>query len=330
MLLRTERVIQLQRPTIRQSADLCTECKGLELRRDKFIIQDHSFDRNQQAYLAYHPSTARSISNFPLGSGSGKIKLGSYSAIRKRSTKCPFCHLIVCSLKEYQDVNKIYQGLDDMICEISWQVDGREILKDPGIQHPTRPRTRRIRIHWGRSDLPDSYLVLKAPESHYRNSQSQNPWDFESLFLGRSIQTAGHNTALVKSWLNLCDEHHGEHCKVDRGPKFNEMIAKSYFGVIDVHEMRLTSLPVGEKYIALSYVWGDGHRYKTDLSNVENHKQHGGLEKVSLQFPRVISDSIKLVRSLGERYLWIDSLCIVQDSSSSWSLNASDMDLVYG
>ena len=94
--------------------------------------------------------------------------------------------------------------------------------------------------------------------------------------------------------------------------------------------MRLTSLPKGEKYIALSYVWGDGDRYKTELSNVENHKQHGGLEKVSLQFPRVISDSIKLVRSLGERYLWIDSLCIVQDSTSSWSLNASDMDLVYG
>jgi len=119
-------------------------------------------------------------------------------------------------------------------------------------------------------------------------------------------------------------------CEIHPGPQFEEMIAKSYFGVIDVYEMRLTSLPLGEKYVALSYVWGEGDRYKTMLSNVENHKQHGGLEKVALKFPRVISDSIRLVRSLGERYLWVDSLCIVQDSPSSWNLNSSAMDLVYG
>lgn len=108
------------------------------------------------------------------------------------------------------------------------------------------------------------------------------------------------------------------------------MLSKSFFGVTDVYEMRLRSLPPNARYVALSYIWGEGDRYRTTLSNVEDHKQHGGLEKVVLLFPRVIVDSLKLVRSLGERFLWVDSLCIVQDSPSSWSLNSTVMDVVYG
>lgn len=37
-----------------------------------------------------------------------------------------------------------------------------------------------------------------------------------------------------------------------------------------------------------------------------------------------------LVKRIGLRYLWVDSLCIVQDSLSSWELNAKAMHLVYG
>lgn len=37
-----------------------------------------------------------------------------------------------------------------------------------------------------------------------------------------------------------------------------------------------------------------------------------------------------LVRAIGQRYLWVDSLCIVQDSTSSWELNAKAMHLIYG
>lgn len=68
----------------------------------------------------------------------------------------------------------------------------------------------------------------------------------------------------------------------------------------------------------------------TTRSNVMRHIQHGGLENVWDRLPRTIQDAILLVSRLGERYLWIDSLCIVQDSTSSWELNAKSMHLVYG
>lgn len=46
--------------------------------------------------------------------------------------------------------------------------------------------------------------------------------------------------------------------------------------------------------------------------------------------PRTIRDTINLVRDLGEKYVWIDSICIIQDSDRSWALNSRIMDQVYG
>lgn len=39
---------------------------------------------------------------------------------------------------------------------------------------------------------------------------------------------------------------------------------------------------------------------------------------------------MELVRRLGLRYLWVDSLCIVQNSKRSWNLNARMMNVIYG
>ena len=149
---------------------------------------------------------------------------------------------------------------------------------------------------------------------------------------------------------------------------FGEIISQSYFGVIDVLDMQLKSLPfeintawtdmvvpdqynsyeefrpglqlrrskpynrriTHEPYIALSYVWGKGEPYTTKLSNIMLHRNHGGLERNLEKLPRVFHDAFNLVRCLGVRYIWIDSLCIVQDSNRSWGLNSRVMDLIYG
>jgi Heterokaryon incompatibility protein (HET) len=44
----------------------------------------------------------------------------------------------------------------------------------------------------------------------------------------------------------------------------------------------------------------------------------------------VVKDAIDLTRRLGLQYIWIDALCIVQDSPRSWKLNADNMDIIYG
>lgn len=40
-------------------------------------------------------------------------------------------------------------------------------------------------------------------------------------------------------------------------------------------------------------------------------------------------DTVKITRELGIRYLWIDSLCILQDSMSDWQVESAKMAAVY-
>ena len=86
------------------------------------------------------------------------------------------------------------------------------------------------------------------------------------------------------------------------------------------------------KFVALSYVWGPEtikRRYTTTSENIRIHRNPGGLERCFDQLPQVVKDAIELIRWLGFRYLWVDSLCIIQNSNRSWKLNASVMDLIY-
>ena len=46
--------------------------------------------------------------------------------------------------------------------------------------------------------------------------------------------------------------------------------------------------------------------------------------------PEIYQNAISVTRELGVRYLWIDALCIIQDDSSDWECEASNMRFVYG
>lgn len=46
-------------------------------------------------------------------------------------------------------------------------------------------------------------------------------------------------------------------------------------------------------------------------------------------FPQTLRDAITITKSLGFRYLWIDALCILQDSKGDWEKEAAVMGKVY-
>ncbi|PMD41170.1 hypothetical protein L207DRAFT_381700, partial [Hyaloscypha variabilis F] len=46
--------------------------------------------------------------------------------------------------------------------------------------------------------------------------------------------------------------------------------------------------------------------------------------------PQTILDAIELAEGLGERYIWVDSCCILQDSDLDKREFVSRMDIVYG
>ena len=46
--------------------------------------------------------------------------------------------------------------------------------------------------------------------------------------------------------------------------------------------------------------------------------------------PKTFRDFIKINRFLGIQYIWIDSLCIVQDDEEDWKAESARMTNVYG
>ncbi|KAI0663662.1 heterokaryon incompatibility protein-domain-containing protein [Cubamyces menziesii] len=64
-------------------------------------------------------------------------------------------------------------------------------------------------------------------------------------------------------------------------------------------------------YAALSYVWGEEQPHRTTVANLASYMREG-IESDTL--PQTIRDAIHVAHALGMRFLWVDSLCIVQDS----------------
>ncbi|KAF1997438.1 HET-domain-containing protein [Amniculicola lignicola CBS 123094] len=52
-------------------------------------------------------------------------------------------------------------------------------------------------------------------------------------------------------------------------------------------------------------------------------------QSIDFRFPQTFKDAIKFSRRLSIRHLWIDALCILQDSTDDWDREASAMAEVY-
>lgn len=78
-------------------------------------------------------------------------------------------------------------------------------------------------------------------------------------------------------------------------------------------------------YLALSYVWGEAQPHRTTTSNLSAYTD--GIALALL--PQTLRDAIRVTYSLGFRYLWVDSLCIIQDSSADMRHEIGCMHLIY-
>ena len=78
-------------------------------------------------------------------------------------------------------------------------------------------------------------------------------------------------------------------------------------------------------YCALSYCWGEATFIR---SNSDNHAQHKQAIPVS-SLPKAFVDAVFICRQLSVCYLWIDSLCILQDDLNDWATESAKMADIY-
>lgn len=80
-----------------------------------------------------------------------------------------------------------------------------------------------------------------------------------------------------------------------------------------------------EAYMTLSHCWGS--HIPLRLLNENYSSVVEGIELTSL--PKTFRDAVTMTRKLGISFLWIDSLCIIQDSDKDWEIESSKMGRIY-
>lgn len=78
-------------------------------------------------------------------------------------------------------------------------------------------------------------------------------------------------------------------------------------------------------WVALSYCWGGNSPFVLNATTAKDLKRGVPLGN----FPATLRDAIIITRRLGIKYLWIDALCIQQDSGEDWAAEAAKMREVY-
>jgi hypothetical protein len=129
----------------------------------------------------------------------------------------------------------------------------------------------------------------------------------------------------LESWIRSCNREHGASCA-----PWALLSAKLPTRVLDVSVdpdfVRLVETS-GQRgaYVTLSHRWGGSKVITTQLSTLEARKSGIPLN----QLPQTFVDAVQIARRLKIQYLWIDSLCIIQDCTDDWEREASKMADVY-
>lgn len=133
----------------------------------------------------------------------------------------------------------------------------------------------------------------------------------------------------IRDWIENCTANHPR-CQLDISGGYVLNPPRLPTRVINVraHENDVSlfvSNGENANYIALSHCWGGASLIRTKKSSLQRYQQCIEYDNLST----TIQDAVYVARELGIQYLWVDSLCIIQDDEEDWSYEAKRMALVY-
>ncbi|RDW69683.1 hypothetical protein BP6252_08703 [Coleophoma cylindrospora] len=130
-------------------------------------------------------------------------------------------------------------------------------------------------------------------------------------------------TKTINAWLTACEQAHPL-CQMPLSP-----LPKRVLNIAgELPKLVETDGSIYGKYITLSHCWGQDPHIQptmTTSSNIKNRKEGIPPEQLCTLF----KDFIDLVRRLGYEFVWIDSLCIIQDDHEDWINESGKMADVY-
>ncbi|KAJ3559939.1 hypothetical protein NPX13_g9471 [Xylaria arbuscula] len=298
------------RPLAPSNGDICDECERIDFGA---LVSD--------GCLSCRPAFA----------GGERLVLGTLQR-RKEHKSCPGCTLVVScidsfygrvqpplaskiTLREFMDEYQPFgsiQGRDEYSGVRALQV----IVCSRGLDNE-RPREKLEAVGLIVPQLLDEESLGKPPIQQELFTAQYQPYQSP-----RNVKDHI-DTNLVQAWLERCLAHHGDTCKQYLTPRDSGVAIR----LIDVEEMKLCRATLQERYLALSYVWGQYTKPVLVKSTESLLSQPAGISIELL--PKTIADAIELTRRLGQRFLWVDSVCIIQDSEADKRSQLSLMDSIY-
>lgn len=130
---------------------------------------------------------------------------------------------------------------------------------------------------------------------------------------------------ILRTWLKTCDDAH---------PLCQATSKQLPTRILNVssNSIKLCEFPKGQapdgSYVTMSHCWGTAEAETpttTTTDNLQQRKAGIAMEELS----PVFRDAIQLCRLIGRGYIWIDSLCIIQDNDSDWIEQSQDMARIY-
>jgi len=85
-----------------------------------------------------------------------------------------------------------------------------------------------------------------------------------------------------------------------------------------------------ERYVALSHCWGElTEEEKAKRCTTRENEERRAQWLPVTELPQTFQDAIIVTRKLGQQYLWIDSLCIIQGKGGDWDTESKKMEAVF-
>jgi hypothetical protein len=137
----------------------------------------------------------------------------------------------------------------------------------------------------------------------------------------QSVERQMANTVKKLGWLERCLQHHS--CGNGEGNPLPTRIVDVGRSNDDIRLVISGNLQA--RYVCLSHCWGDHQPLRLTKSTYNQFQKAIPWDEL----PKTFQEAIAFTRELGIRYLWIDSLAILQDDKSDWLVESARMYAVF-
>ena len=122
---------------------------------------------------------------------------------------------------------------------------------------------------------------------------------------------------MAKKWLDYCSNSHSSCISLESEEAqlpsrvldlcYETLTSDDRLRLVETSDLTATAT---YEYVTLSHRWGNPPPPETTTRNMDKHKECILLNEL----PRTFRDAVAFVKVMNVRYLWVDSLCILQDS----------------